>query len=86
VPATAEHIGETTQTGNAKVGATGMGAGPMGGGPMGGAGKAGSDGRYSAASFLHTSNDQIVGDLGGAAPPVIGQADPTTRPDVELRI
>jgi hypothetical protein len=86
VPATAEHIGETTQTGNAKVGAAGMGAGPMGGGPMGGAGKAGSDGRYSAASFLHTSNDQIVGDLGGAAPPVIGQADPTTRPDVELRI
>jgi hypothetical protein len=52
---------------------------------MGSAGKAGADGRYSAASFLHTSNDQIVGDLGGA-PPVIGQADPTTRPDVELRI
>jgi hypothetical protein len=87
VPATAEHIGETTQAGNAKVGAAGMGAGPMGGGgPMGGAGKAGADGRYNAASFLHTSNDQIVGDLGGAAPPVIGQADPTTRPDVELRI
>jgi hypothetical protein len=84
VPATAEQVGET---GTAKVAATGMGAGPMGGGgPMGSAGKAGADGRYSAASFLHTSNDQIVGDLGGAAPPVIGQADPTTRPDVELRI
>jgi hypothetical protein len=86
VTATAEHLGETTETANAKVGAAGMGGGPMGGGPMGGAGKAGSDGRYSAASFLHTSNDQIVGDLGGAAPPVIGQADPSTRPDVELRI
>jgi hypothetical protein len=87
VPATAEQLGET---GTPKVAATGMGAagaGPMGGGgPMGSAGKAGADGRYSAASFLHTSNDQIVGDLGGAAPPVIGQADPTTRPDVELRI
>jgi hypothetical protein len=87
VPATAEQVGET---GTAKIAATGMGAagaGPMGGGgPMGSAGKAGGDGRYSAASFLHTSNDQIVGDLGGAAPPVIGQADPTTRPDVELRI
>ena len=86
VPATAGQVGET---GTPKVAAAGMGAGagPMGGGgPMGSAGKAGADGRYSAASFLHTSNDQIVGDLGGAAPPVIGQADPTTRPDVELRI
>jgi len=58
----------------------------MGGGPMGHQGKAGSDGRYTAASFLHTSNDHIVGDLGSAAPPVIGQADPTERSEIDLRI
>jgi hypothetical protein len=57
-----------------------------GGGPMGAAGKAGANGRHNAASFLHITGDQIVGDLGSAAPPVIGQADPTERPDIELRI
>jgi hypothetical protein len=65
----------------------GMGGSPMTGGPMGGAGKAGAtDGRHNPAAFLHTSNDQIVGDLGNAAPPVLGQIDPAERPDIDLRI
>jgi hypothetical protein len=64
-----------------------MGAGPMAGGPMGAASRAGAgDGRHNAASFLHTSNDHIVGDLGSAAPPVLGQADPTEPVDIDLRI
>lgn len=68
------------------VGATGAG-GMMGGAPMYGAGKAGVSG-HAAASFLHTSDqgDEIVGDLGTAAPPVIGELDPNDTPDIELRI
>ena len=86
VPAVPETVEAPIDPAGARAAAGGMGAGPMGGGPMGHQGKAGSDGRYTAASFLHTSNDHIVGDLGSAAPPVIGQADPTERSEIDLRI
>ena len=65
----------------------GGGAGMMGAGH--GAGKAGVDGSgHNAAAFLHTSDqgDEIVGDLGNVAPPVIGEIDPNDSPDIELRI
>lgn len=67
----------------------GMAGSPMmGGAPMAAGGKAGIDGRHSAASFLHTSDqgDEIVGDLGNVAPPVIGQPEANHSPDIELRI
>lgn len=77
----------------ASVSGAGMGGGGMGGaGMMGaghGAGKAGVDGSgHNAAAFLHTSDqgDEIVGDLGNVAPPVIGEIDPNDSPDIELRI
>lgn len=71
------------------AGAPGM----MGGAPMGamGAGQganASSSNNHTSASFLHTTDQgsEIVGDLGTAAPPVLGEADPYQTPDVELRI
>lgn len=72
------------------VGSPGM----MGGAPMGAMGGAGqganasSSNNHTSASFLHTTDQgsEIVGDLGTAAPPVLGEADPYQSPDVELRI
>jgi hypothetical protein len=57
-------------------------------GPMAGQGANNSSNSHSAAAFLHTSDQggEIVGDLGTAAPPVLGEADPNESPDVELRI
>jgi hypothetical protein len=79
--------GMPVQNGAAMGGSAGAGGSPMTGGPMGGAGKAGAAGaRHNPAAFLHTANDQLVGDLGNAAPPVLGQIDPAQRPDIELRI
>ena len=77
-----------------KAGGAGVagGGGMMGGGgmaPGAGAGRAGADGSgHNAATFLHTSDqgDEIVGDLGNVAPPVIGEVDPHDSPDIELRI
>ncbi|MHC9297132.1 hypothetical protein ACRCUN_32115 [Mycobacterium sp. LTG2003] len=79
-----------TATGRA-VGATGAGMGMMGApyGPMaGGHGAQTSTNSHTAADFLHTTHqgDEIVGDLGTAAPPVLGEADPNEPPDVRLRI
>jgi hypothetical protein len=75
------------------VGGTGgsSGGGMMGGapyGPMAGQGANNSSNNHTAASFLHTTDQggEIVGDLGTAAPPVLGEADPSESPDVELRI
>jgi hypothetical protein len=66
------------------------GGAPMpGGAPIGAAGRAGAGNRhYAPASFLHTSDqgDEIVGDLGSAAPAVVGASDAIHVPDVELRI
>jgi hypothetical protein len=82
----------TTQSGlRAGSAAGGSGGGMMGGapyGPMAGQGAQNSSNSHTAASFLHTTDQggQIVGDLGTAAPPVLGEADPNEPPDVELRI
>jgi hypothetical protein len=76
---------------------TSAGAGGMAGGsgmmgapyaPMAGQGANTSTNSHTAASFLHTTDQggEIVGDLGSAAPPVLGEADPNEPPDVELRI
>lgn len=74
--------------GPAGTGGAGMGgAGMMGGGQHAGKAGAGS-GSHTTASFLHTTDQggEIVGDLGSASPPVIGEADPNTDPDVKLQI
>jgi hypothetical protein len=76
---------------SAKPAVAGAGAGmPMGAGagaPMA-HGKAGLATGHNAADFLHTSDQggEIVGDLGTAAPPVIGEKDPLDSPDSGLRI
>jgi hypothetical protein len=69
------------------------GTGMMGGGgapygPMAGQGANNSSNSHTAAAFLHTTDQggEIVGDLGTAAPPVLGEADPSEPPDIELRI
>ena len=77
---------------SASVGAVGGSGAMMGGGapygPMAGQGANHSSNSHTAAAFLHTSGQggEIVGDLGTAAPPVLGEADPNESPDVELRI
>jgi hypothetical protein len=82
----------TTQSGlRAGSAAGGSGGGMMGGapyGPMAGQGANNSSNSHTAAAFLHTTDQggEIVGDLGTAAPPVLGEADPNEPPDVELRI
>jgi hypothetical protein len=60
----------------------------MGPTALGRAGSGGSGSGHKAASFLHTSDqgDDIVGDLGSVAPPVVGQVDASEVPDVELRL
>jgi hypothetical protein len=76
----------------ASVGSIGAGGGMMGGGapygPMASQAANNSSHSHTAASFLHTTDQggEIVGDLGNAAPPVLGEADPNEPPDVELRI
>jgi hypothetical protein len=66
------------------------GAGMMGApyAPMAGQGANSSSNSHSAATFLHTTDQggEIVGDLGTAAPPVLGETDPNETPDIELRI
>jgi hypothetical protein len=83
----------TAQSGVRAVTAAGSsGGGMMGGGapygPMAGQGANNSSNSHTAAAFLHTTDQggEIVGDLGTAAPPVLGEADPNEPPDVELRI
>ncbi|MGV9801331.1 hypothetical protein ACWDTP_25130 [Mycobacterium sp. NPDC003449] len=87
----AESASTPAQSAAPRVGGSG-GSGMMGGpmGPMGGAhgANASSNNNHTAAAFLHTSDQggEIVGDLGTAAPPVLGEADPYESPDIELRI
>lgn len=65
-----------------------MAPGAAGYGAQGG--KAGASGSHTSAAFLHTTDQggEIVGDLGHASPPVIGDTaiDPDDSPDVKLRI
>ncbi|MBB5167584.1 hypothetical protein [Mycobacterium sp. AZCC_0083] len=66
-----------------------MSAGPMtGGAPMGAGARAGADRGHNAAAFLHTSDhgDEVLGDLGTVAPPVIGERDTADASDLELGI
>jgi hypothetical protein len=72
--------------GSAGTGMMGGGGAPMG--PMAGQGANNSSNSHTAAAFLHTTDQggEIVGDLGTAAPPVLGEADPNESPDIELRI
>ncbi|MGV0815353.1 hypothetical protein ABQF34_25655 [Mycolicibacterium boenickei] len=88
----AESAGAPAQSAAPRVGGVGA-PGMMGGAPMGamGAGQganASSSNNHTSAAFLHTTDQgsEIVGDLGTAAPPVLGEADPYQTPDVELRI
>lgn len=88
----AESASAPAQSAVPRVGGAGA-PGMMGGAPMGamGAGQganASSSNNHTSASFLHTTDQgsEIVGDLGTAAPPVLGEADPYQTPDVELRI
>jgi hypothetical protein len=88
----AESASAPAQSAAPRMGGTGA-PGMMGGAPMGamGAGQganASSSNNHTSASFLHTTDQgsEIVGDLGTAAPPVLGEADPYQTPDVELRI
>ncbi|HET6733219.1 hypothetical protein [Mycobacterium sp.] len=72
----------------AAVGAAGSGMMGAPYAPMAGHGANSSSNSHTAASFLHTTDQggEVVGDLGTAAPPVLGEADPNEPPDVELRI
>lgn len=61
----------------------------MTGAPLAGAAHANSAGSsHTAASYLHTSDQggKVVRDRSTVAPPVIGEADPSDTPDIELRI
>ncbi|CRZ17756.1 hypothetical protein [Mycolicibacterium neworleansense] len=88
----AESASAPAQSAAPRVGGVGS-PGMMGGAPYGpmGAGQganASASNNHTSASFLHTTDQgsEIVGDLGTAAPPVLGEADPYQAPDVELRI
>jgi uncharacterized protein YukE len=87
-----ETASTTAQSATMRAGtAGGSGGGMMGGapyGPMAGQGANNSSNSHTAAAFLHTTDQggEIVGDLGTAAPPVLGAAEPNEAPDVELRI
>ncbi|MCP9271540.1 hypothetical protein [Mycolicibacterium arenosum] len=74
----------------AGTGRGGTPAMPFMGAPMTGAGlgAASATNGHTAASFLHTGNQggEIVGDLEGVAPPVIGEIDSHQSPDIDLRI
>lgn len=88
----AETAGVPAQSAAPRVGGVGapamMGGAPMGAMGAGAGANASSGNNHTSASFLHTTDQgsEIVGDLGTAAPPVLGEADPYQAPDVELRI
>ncbi|MCZ8380195.1 hypothetical protein O6P37_15080 [Mycobacterium sp. CPCC 205372] len=87
MPAVSEDVARTTPAGGARPGGSGAGMYPPGmmGAPMAGAqgGRPGG-GDHNPADFLHTAENgrEIVGDLGTAAPPVLGE---TEAPKVQKR-
>lgn len=87
-----ESASNPTQSTTARTpgGASGMGMMGAPYAPMAGAGLGanGSSNSHVSAPFLHTTEQggEIVGDLGTAAPPVLGEAELNELPDVELRI
>ncbi|MBA0047883.1 hypothetical protein [Mycobacteroides sp. LB1] len=72
-----------------RVSGVGMAGGPAGGG-MGmmpaGASRANASGGHSSPDFLHTTGqgDEIVGDLGTVAPPVLGAAESAEPQEISL--
>jgi uncharacterized protein YukE len=64
------------------------GAPMMAGGPLGRGGNVAGGKSHNAAAFLHTTDqgDDIVGDLGGVAPSVIGVREADPDPEIDLRI
>jgi hypothetical protein len=64
------------------------GAPTMGGTPMARGANAGVGRSHNAAAFLHTTDqgDEIIGDLGGIAPPVLGVREAVVNPDTDLTI
>jgi hypothetical protein len=87
MPAVSEDVGRATPASSARPAGLGTGMYPPGmmGAPMAGAhGGQGGRSDHTAAAFLHTTENgrEIVGDLGAAAPPVLGEADP---PKVQKR-
>lgn len=81
MPAVSEDIGRTVPA-SARPSAGGFGAPMMGGAPFApmGAGARMAGGDHSVPDFLHTTDhgEEIVGDLGAASPPVIGETDQVT--------
>lgn len=81
MPAVSEDIGRTVPA-SARPGVGGFGAPMMGGAPFApmGAGARMAGGDHSVPDFLHTTDhgEEIVGDLGAASPPVIGETDQVT--------
>lgn len=60
----------------------------MGGAPMARGANAGVGKSHNAAAFLHTTDqgDEIIGDLGAVAPPVIGVKETIASPQIDLTI
>jgi hypothetical protein len=87
MPAVSEDVSRTAPAGGARPAGVGAGMFPPGmmGAPMAGAhgGRPGG-GDHSPADFLHTAENgrEIVGDLGTAAPPVLGE---TEAPKIQKR-
>ena len=77
------------ETVTSAVAPVGVGGAPMmGGAPTGRGGNAGGGKSHNAAAFLHTADqgDEIIGDLGGVAPAVIGARQTIPSPDIDLKI
>ncbi|WP_158168110.1 WXG100 family type VII secretion target [Mycolicibacterium smegmatis] len=87
--ASAEGVTPEPVPGQVRQGAM-PGGGPMAGGaPLGHHAGAGTDGKHTAAAYLHTATqgEQVVGRAADAAgPPVVGDLTTSTTPDIELRI
>lgn len=77
MPGVSEEIGRTVAASARPGGTAGLGAPMMGGAPFApmGAGARVGGGDHTVPSFLHTTDhgEEIVGDLGAASPPVIGE-------------
>lgn len=77
MPGVSEEVGRTVAASARPGGTAGLGAPMMGGAPFApmGAGARVGGGDHTVPSFLHTTDhgEEIVGDLGAASPPVIGE-------------
>ena len=89
-PITAPPTSAAVQGTTASTASVGTATGPMmgSGAPLGQGARPGANSGHTAASFLHTSDQggEIVGDLGNAAPPVLGELETTDGSNIDLRI